>query len=67
MYRSSGQFSPLEQTILDSAFDGLSLGAIGRRTGMTRQGVEYHIQRLMARVPIFRRFWRYKNRMRARK
>lgn len=66
-YRLSGAFTERELTIMDLAFDGLSLNAIGNRIGMTRQGVEYHVQRLMTRVVLFRNFWRYKNRIRGRK
>lgn len=66
-YRLSGAFTARELDIMDLAFDGHSLTAIGLRIGMTRQGVEYHVQRLFARAPLFRRFWRYKNRMRGRR
>lgn len=66
-YRLSGRFTDLELTILDLAFDGHGLEAIGQRVGMSRQGVWYHVQKLLERALEFRNFWRYKHRMKGRK
>lgn len=67
-YRLSGMFTERELTIMDLAFEGHSLDSIGKHVGIkSRQGVEYHVQRLMARAQCFRNLWRYKNRMRGRK
>lgn len=66
-YRLSGDYSDLEKAIMDFAFDGLSLSAVGKRIGMERQGVWYHVQQLLPRALAFRNFWRYKHRMKRRK
>jgi hypothetical protein len=52
-YRLSGEFDDLELTIMDLAFDGMSLDDIGERVGMTRQGVWYHVQDLLLRALYF--------------
>jgi hypothetical protein len=62
-YRLSGQFNDVELTIMDLAFDGHDLEPIGRRVGMTKQGVWYHVQKLLPRALEFRNFWRYKHRL----
>lgn len=66
-YRASGEFSHLELEIIAGTFDWQSMDAIGLRLEMSRQGVWYHVQRILPRAGLFRKFWIYKHKMKARK
>jgi hypothetical protein len=66
-YRLSGLFSYSELRMIEALMTGTGLRAYARREGVSPQAIEDRIQRLKERAPLFWRFWRRKNQMRARR
>lgn len=67
-YRMSKLFSLKELTTIEALWiEGISLRALARREGVAAQAIETRIERLKDRAPRFYRWWRLKNRTRARR
>ena len=67
-YRMSNLFTSKELVTIEALWrEGISLHALARREGVAPQAIAERIKRLEDRAPRFYRWWRLKNRTRARR
>lgn len=67
-YRMSGEFTPTEIRTVEALWqEGLGLRELARLDGVSAQAVLDRLQRLASKAPRFCRWWRIKNRCRARR